>query len=160
MTKHPSIACGDACHPLTAPRAETGDIGRRTFLTQSALLVAAAALAACSAGADLTAPDLSGQATLKVSDYSALSSIGGVALVTIQSSPFAIVRTGTSSYVALSRVCPHQGSTVNQSGSGFLCPGHGARFDGTGTWIGGQSTSSLRSYATAYDAGTGTLTIG
>jgi len=160
MNSNSSHACGDACHPHIAPRAEASDIGRRTFLAQSALLAAAAALAACSAGSDLTAPNLSGQATIMVSDYSALSAVGGMALVSIQSSPFAIVRTGTSSFVALSRVCPHQGSIVNQSGSGFLCPGHGARFDATGTWIGGQSTSSLRSYSTSYDASTGTLTIG
>jgi len=49
---------------------------------------------------------------------------------------------------------------VNQNGSGFLCPNHGARFAADGTWIGGQPTSSLRSYATSYDAASGTLTIG
>src|SRR3954452_22068599 len=83
-------AC-DACVPNASPRPETGEIGRRTFLTQSALLVATAALAACAVGSDPTAPTLSGPITLKVSDYSALSSVGGVALVSIQSSPFAIV---------------------------------------------------------------------
>jgi nitrite reductase/ring-hydroxylating ferredoxin subunit len=155
-----SRACGDACPALSPPRPETGEIGRRTFLTQSALLVATAALAACAVGSDPTAPTLSGPISLKVSDYSSLSSVGGVALVSIQSSPFAIVRTGTSSFVALSRVCPHQGSIVNQNGSGFLCPGHGARFDASGTWIGGERTSSLHSYPTAYDAATGTLTVG
>ena len=151
-------SCDGRCGAVT-PVPESG-IGRRTFLAQSALLAASVALTACGAGSDLTAPSLSGQATIKVSDYAALSAVGGVALVTIQSSPFAIVRTGTSSFVTLSRVCPHQGSTVNQSGSGFLCPNHGAQFNSTGTWVGGQSTSSLRSYATAYDASAGTLTIG
>ena len=81
-------------------------------------------------------------------------------MVTIQGSPLAIVRTGTSTYVALSRICPHAGSTVNQSGSGFLCPNHGAQFSATGTWVGGQRTSNLRSYTTSYDAASGTLTIG
>ena len=135
------------------------EIGRRTFLAQSALLAAATALAACGAS-DATAPELTGQATIKVTDYPALSSVGGIAMVTIQGSPLAIVRTGTSTYVALSRICPHAGSTVNQSGSGFLCPNHGAQFSANGTWVGGQRTSNLRTYATAYDATSGTLTIG
>lgn len=160
MTTDSIRDCGRACGPVVPTPAAGGEIGRRTFLAQSALLAAAAALAACAGAADATAPSLSGQATITVSDYPALSSVGGIALVTIQSSPFAIVRTGSSSFVALSRVCPHQGSIVNQNGSGFLCPNHGAQFNATGGWIGGQPTSSLRSYATAYDASAGTLTIG
>jgi cytochrome b6-f complex iron-sulfur subunit len=144
------------------PTASTpaSSIGRRTFLAQSAIIAAAAALAACSVGADVTAPSLSGPTTLKVADYPALANVGGIALVTIASSPFAVVRTGSSTFVTLSRICPHQGSTVNQNGSGFLCPNHGAQFSATGAWIGGQSTSSLHSYATSYDATAGTITIG
>ena len=98
--------------------------------------------------------------TLRVADYPALASVGGIALVTISGGPFAVVRTSSTSFVTLSRVCPHQGNIVSPSGSGFLCPGHGARFSADGTWIGGQPTSSLRSYATSYDAAAGTITVG
>ena len=63
------------------------------------------------------------------------------------------------SFVALSRVCPHQGSIVNVNGSGFLCPGHGATFTATGTWTGGQRTTNLHAYATSYDAASGVVTI-
>jgi cytochrome b6-f complex iron-sulfur subunit len=160
MTHDPIRTCGHQCSAATPTRSASSEIGRRTFLAQTALLAAAAVLAACAGGADATAPNLSGQATVKVSDYPALATVGGIALVSIQSSPFAIVRTGTSSFAALSRVCPHQGSIVNQSGSGFLCPNHGAQFSANGTWIGGQPTSSLHSYATTYDAAAGTVTIG
>lgn len=158
MSNDSHDSCGQ-CSGRALPGAG-GEIGRRTFLAQSALLAAAAALAACGAAADATAPDLTGQASIKVTDYPTLSSVGGIALVTIQGSPLAIVRTGTSTYVALSRICPHAGSTVNQSGSGFLCPNHGAQFSANGTWVGGQRTSNLRSYATSYDAASSTLTIG
>jgi Rieske Fe-S protein len=158
MSTDPIRTCGHACSPI-APAAG-GEIGRRTFLAQSALLAAAALLAGCAAGSDPTAPELSGQATISVSDYPALSTVGGIAMVSIQSSPLAIVRTGTSTFVALSRVCPHQGSIVNQNGSGFLCPNHGAQFSSTGTWVGGQPTTNMRSYATSYNSATGTLTIG
>ena len=71
----------------------------------------------------------------------------------------AVVRTGTNAFVALSRTCPHQGETVNISGSGFYCPGHGATFNSTGGWTGGQRTSNLHAYATQYDAASGQLTI-
>jgi Rieske Fe-S protein len=159
MIDDPIRVCGHVCGALT-PSAG-GEIGRRAFLAQSALLAAAAALAACAGGgADATAPNLAEQATLSVGDYPALSTVGGIAMVSIQGSPMAIVRTGTSTFVALSRICPHQGSIVNENASGFLCPNHGAQFNSAGTWIGGEHTSSMRSYATGYDPGTGILTIG
>jgi cytochrome b6-f complex iron-sulfur subunit len=135
-------------------------IGRRTFLAQSAVLAAAAALAACGSGGSVTAPTLNGSTSIKVSDHPALANVGGVAMVNVSGSPFAIVRTDASTYLALSRICPHQGSVVNFTGNGFLCPNHGAQFTETGTWVGGQRTSNLRSYPTTFDSTTGTLTIG
>lgn len=138
-----------------------GLVGRRTFLVQSAILAAAAALAACAGGlSDITAPGVPANSTIKVSDYPSLSSVGGVAMVTLGNAPIAVVRTGTSSFLALSRVCPHQGGTVGQSGNELVCPVHGAQFDLTGQWIGGQPTSSLHQYATSFDAAGGTLSIG
>ena len=156
-------ASNDACarcagaHPTHPP---TDGIGRRTFIAQSALLAAGALLAAACAGEISTAPTTISSTTLRVADYPALASVGGIALVTISGGPFAVVRTSSTSFVTLSRVCPHQGNIVSPSGSGFLCPGHGARFSADGTWIGGQPTSSLRSYATSYDAAAGTITVG
>lgn len=152
------LSC-DGCGPVESSATASG-IGRRTFLAQAAMLAAAAALAACGAGADnVTAPPSGINATLKVSDYPALGSVGGIAMVNISGYPFAVVRTGTSTFVTLSRICPHAGSTVNQSGSGFLCPNHGARFAADGTWVGGQPTGSLQSFPTTYDASTGTISI-
>lgn len=135
-----------------------GCMGRREFLSQSALLAAAAALAAC--GMDtVTSPSLNGSVDVTVSDYAALANVGGIALVTAGGAALAVVRTGASSFVALSRVCPHQGAIVNVSGNGFLCPGHGAQFTSTGAWTGGQRTSSLHAYTTSYNATSGMLTI-
>jgi len=159
----PSTCAG--CGPRTGVAPSNG-IGRRTFLAQSAVLAAIAALNACGAGdaGGLTAPDLGGSSTkgataIKVSDQPALANVGGVALVTLVGSPFAIVRTSATSFLALSRVCPHQGSIVNVTSTGFLCPNHGARFSSTGQWVGGERTSSLRSYTTTYDPTTDTLTV-
>ena len=162
MAKETDAGCAGDCangrHAEFAAAATNTEIGRRTFLVQSGLLAAAAALAACGM-ADATAPNLSGSATVDVNSNTSLSAVGGVALVTAGGAQLAIVRTGTSSFVALSRICPHQGGTVNRVGSGFQCPVHGATFNSTGTWTGGQRTGNLHAYTTSYDAATGILTI-
>ena len=62
-------------------------------------------------------------------------------------------------YAAFSLVCPHQGATVNISGAGFQCPQHGARFASSGSWVGGQPTSSLRTLSASFDQASGQLTI-
>jgi nitrite reductase/ring-hydroxylating ferredoxin subunit len=153
--------CGAACGCAADEAVDiVSGIDRRAFLVRGALAAAALALAACGgANSDSTAPS-SVSLAVKVSDYPELDSVGGIALVNASGSPLAIVRTGTSTFIALSRICPHQGATVNTSSGGFTCPRHGARFNTTGTWIGGQSTSSLRSYPTSYNESTGTITIG
>jgi nitrite reductase/ring-hydroxylating ferredoxin subunit len=151
-------ACGCCAGELASNQVADG-IGRRTFLAQSALLAAGALLASC-VGEIATAPTTISSTTLRVADYPALAAVGGIAMVTISGSPFAVVRTASTTFVALSRVCPHQGNIVNQDGNAFLCPGHGARFSANGTWIGGERTSSLRSYPTTYDAAAGTITVG
>ena len=152
--------CGEGC---ACGAGRTDDsvsmIDRRKFVSMGALAAAAAALAACGGlGSSITAPSSVGL-TLKLSDYAALANVGGVALLSANGSPVAIVRTGATTFVALSRICPHQGGTIETASGGFLCPNHGARFDLNGTWTGGQRTSSMRSYTTTYDAVAGTLTI-
>jgi hypothetical protein len=42
----------------------------------------------------------------------------------------------------------------------FLCPGHDARFSPNDISMGGERTSSLRSYPPTYDAVAGTITVG
>jgi cytochrome b6-f complex iron-sulfur subunit len=161
FTGNASACAASGCdHHSSGSDALTG-IGRRTFLIQGALLAAAAALAACGAS-DATSPDITADGTTNVinlNTYPSLAAVGGVAMVTIGRAPIAIVRTSESTFLALSRICPHQGGTVQQSGTGFQCPVHGARFSQTGQWVGGQRTSSLRAYTAAFDPSAGTLTI-
>lgn len=151
-----SCACGaENSSLLSSP------MDRRKFVSFGAYAAAAAALAACAVGGgtSITSPGSVG-ATVKVSDYASLADVGGVAVTTINGTPVAIVRTSSSTFITLSRICPHQGSTVNAVSGGFKCPNHGATFNASGTWTGGQRTSSLRSYTTTYDSTAGTLTIG
>lgn len=133
---------------------------RRAFLSQSLLAAVGVVLAAC-AGADSTTGLDPAGLTIRVADYAALGTVGGIALVTTRGLAIAVVRTGSERFVALSRVCPHEGATVStDSSGGFTCPRHGARFSADGTWLGGQRTSSLHAYVTHFDASSGMLTIG
>jgi cytochrome b6-f complex iron-sulfur subunit len=138
-------------------------LGRREFLGAAALTALALLEAACGDGQiGGTGPGSTSGGTLVVtlSQYAALAAVGGVARVDGgNGSPVALVRTGPASFVALSLVCTHEGTTVNINGSGFLCPNHGARFSGTGQWLGGQVTSSLKTIATTYNAATGQVAI-
>jgi Rieske Fe-S protein len=123
------------------------------------LSAAALALAACGGTPGMTAP-FSGTASLNINNYPALANVGGVALVTLNGSPVALVRNSATSVLALSRVCPHQGGTINTGGVGFICTRHGAEFNLTGQWVGGQPTSNMQSLATTFDPSTGALTVG
>jgi nitrite reductase/ring-hydroxylating ferredoxin subunit len=136
------------------------DPGRREFLKQSAAALALLALAACGLS-EATAPSSLAATTIDLSTTPALTPIGGVAVMTISGSPVAVVHESASTFSAFSLICPHAGNTVQSVGAqGFYCPGHGARFDLAGDWIGGQRTSNLRSYPTQYDAAAGTVTVG
>ena len=95
-----------------------------------------------------------------VANYAALAAVGGVARVDGNSSrPIALARTGQATFVALSMRCPHEGATIAIQTGGFTCPRHGARFDTSGTWLGGQRTGNLSVLASVYDAQKGTVTI-
>ena len=152
----------DDCNAMSGSSVARMDgIGRRTFLVQSGILAAIAALNACGSlgGSDVMAPAVPSNSAIKVSDYPALASVGGVAMVSLGSAPVAVVRTGTTSFLALSRVCPHQGGIVELGQNDFVCPVHGATYNLSGQWIGGQRANSLHQYTTSYDATTSTLTI-
>jgi Rieske Fe-S protein len=136
-------------------------ITRRELLERTLAGLGLGALAAC--GASLfTAPSITAF-TIKLADFPSLASVGGLAIVddgARSGDPVAVARTGTSTFVALSLICPHRGSAVQISGSGFYCPGHGATFAANGSWTGGQPTSNLGSYRISYDTTNGTLQIG
>ena len=153
--------CGSGCACGGVQAGETVLMDRRRFVSVGALAAAAAALAACAGGlsSSITAPS-SVSLSLQLTDYPALANIGGVALVTASGSPVAVVRASAASFVALSRICPHQGGTIGTASGGFYCPNHGAEFNLSGAWTGGQRTSNMRSYATSYNAATGTITVG
>lgn len=144
------------------------DRERRDFLTASLFTAVTAALTtACGFGNGIgedgpTAPTtLSGALAVTLSQFPALANVGGIARVDGgKGTPIAVARTGASTFVACSMICTHQGTTVNITANGFLCPNHGAKFAADGTWIGGQTTTNLVTFPVTYDASAGTLSIG
>jgi len=147
-----------------AARAACSSCGvtRRHFLAASTLAAVVAVLDSCSnaLGIDGFNGSYGGPFTVKLSSFPALANVNGVVRVDGGTgAPTVLVRTGTATFSAFSMVCPHQGATIGITTTGFTCPNHLARFSTTGAWVGGQSTGSLQSYATSYDATAGTVLI-
>lgn len=139
-----------------------GDFDRREFLSIATLAGVAAILAAC--GESTTGPGTitPGPASIdvKLSDFPSLGSVGGIAAVgTVLLSPVAIVRTGQSSYLALSRVCTHQGCVISLASNGFTCPCHGSRYDTQGNVLNGPATRALARLNSVLSADGTTLTV-
>lgn len=130
-------------------------VSRRAFLAESAALAAVAALfAGCSTESFV---DPTGTVSVKVSDFPGLATTNQIVLI---DGGRAAKRTGPSTFTAWSRACTHEGTRVNLSGSGFLCPNHGARFDNNGSVTAGPAPRALGTLPTSYDSATDTLTIG
>lgn len=143
------------------------DPRRRDFVTSMLMATVGSYLAACGDGV-IGGPLGPGNAALpeplvvNIGEFPALATVGGTARVdpNIPSRPIAVTRTGPSTFVALSMICPHQRFKPIQIVSfGFQCPNHGAQFDSVGNWAGGQATRDLVAYSAVYDSGTNTLTI-
>lgn len=116
------------------------------------LFLAPALLNSCSKSSDPAPTDTTGGTNtggtttvdLTSNEYSALKTVGGFAY----SGNIIIIRTGTSSYIALSSICTHQSCTVAYSSSDdkIKCPCHGSMFSTGGSVLQGPAASSLKSY--------------
>ena len=68
--------------------------------------------------------------------------------------PAYVVQPAAGTYLAYSRVCPHQGCSVDFTGQEFACPCHGAVFaEGTGDAISGPARSPLQKYQVTESGG-------
>lgn len=117
----------------------------------SILLTAPAILSACSSSdddfvpTDPEEPDNDLTIDLTSSTYADLGDVGGF----VYEGDIMIFRTGESSFLALSKICTHQGCTVayNHSDGNILCPCHSSRFTTAGAVINGPATASLKKYS-------------
>ncbi len=135
---------------------------------QSLIATAGSLLAAaCGTGTWDTGPapsigDLGeGGYTIAMADYPPLGRVGGIAKVAVAGgSAVAVVRRSADQFDAFWMSCPHQGTTIAIQQNGFACPNHGARFDESGSWIGGQPTGNLSLVPLTYDASAQTIRLG
>lgn len=133
---------------------------RRQFVGRASFILAGLALVGCEVGSPLR--PLGSALSINVADFPALLSIGGaVRIMTDPKTPIALARTDIDQFEAFSLKCPHEGHVVNVNGGAtpFGCPNHGAQFDVTGKWVGGQKTGNLTRYRTTFDESSGTITI-
>jgi len=121
---------------------------RRDFLKNTTTVLSASALAQllseCSKEQVTAKPAANFSIDLSDPKYSDLQTVGGVVLV----NSVYIVCTAQSAYIALSRVCTHQGCTVNYNSSGknFVCPCHGGVYNINGKVVSGPPPAPLAQY--------------
>ncbi len=136
---------------------------RRDFLKTvcgaAALALGPVLLADEAMAADGIRRKANGQVVVTVAQVPGLARVGGtVALGTVRGVPVAVVRTGRRTYRAIDLRCTHKGTTVGKSGSTWLCPAHGSRYDADGTVTGGPAERSLSTVRSTF--ADGRLTVG
>ena len=92
---------------------------------------------------------------LDLTKNKALSKVGGVVQIDLSDgSAIAVVRTaaGVKGISAISLSCTHNGVTVMQQGTGWICPAHGSQFGLNGKLIKGPARSALQRYPIAATA--------
>ena len=68
-----------------------------------------------------------------------------------QAGLFLISRTSDSTFTAVAGDCTHEGCTITgATGTEYVCPCHGSRYNRTGQVLAGPARSSLRQYATTF----------
>jgi Rieske Fe-S protein len=135
-------------------------VTRRAFLMKSSAALAGIAVLGAAGCSSVTEP-IHTAFTVQLADHPELSEVGSITRVFSGHSPVGISRLGLVSFESFSLVCPHEGEDigVDASREDYVCPGHGATYDPTGTWIGGQHTRNLTMYNTTFDPLSGTITI-
>jgi Rieske Fe-S protein len=125
---------------------KSNEMKRRDFLKNSTTVLSAAALAQLLTQCDYHDVKPTGRFIIDATDprYSNLQTIGGVVLV----NDIFIIRSGQSSYVALSRVCTHRGCNIgyNPGAKDFECPCHGGVYDLAGNVVSGPPPAPLEKY--------------
>ncbi|MCA1759382.1 MAG: Rieske (2Fe-2S) protein [Bacteroidales bacterium] len=89
-------------------------------------------------------------------DYAALSDVGGFAYT----GNIIVIRSGENSYIALSKICTHQGCTVtyNHGNSQLPCDCHGSVFSTTGSVVNGPANTNLKTYSVKKEGNILTIT--
>ncbi len=121
-------------------------ISRRHLLTGACALLVLNGIQTPTAVANTSVKKLpNGRISVNLKKVKELSKVGGsVKVGNVKGRPVAIARTGSSSYLAFSLSCPHQGVTVSQTEDGWRCEAHGSEFESTGELVFGPATTGLQ----------------
>jgi Rieske Fe-S protein len=85
----------------------------------------------------------------------ALAGVGGAARVQPTAGLFLVTRTGQDTFTAVTAVCTHEACTINGlSGTTYVCPCHGSRYNSGGQVLTGPATVSLQTFETAFSGDT------
>lgn len=107
-------------------------------------------LVSCSDDNDSVTPTNGVDFTINIEDasFSPLKSVGGF----VYKDGLIIARTGTDSFVALSKSCTHNNVAVEYSASAskMICNAHGSEFSTSGAVLRGPAQVPLRSYNTSF----------
>lgn len=141
---------------------ERKDFIQKFAIGGSVLLTAPILLNSCSDGNDDAMDDVNNDnggdgitIDLTNNDYSDLGTVGGYAY----SGNIIIIRSGSDTYLAFSKICTHQGCTVTYDAADneLPCPCHGSVFSTTGAVLKGPATSSLKRYTVTKSGNTLTI---
>lgn len=90
-----------------------------------------------------------GWSAVSLSTFSALGVVGGSVAVDLSGHRLAVAQPAEGCFVAVSRVCTHEGCETAYDAGRFVCPCHGAVFDLDGTVIGGPTSVPVQAFDTA-----------
>ena len=119
-------------------------VSRRTFLA-GVCGVAFSAIPTLSADAASAVKKLpNGKLSVNLKNLPALAAVGSsVRIGNFKGKPVALTKTGPTSFVAFSLICPHQGVTVIKDGDKWICDAHGSQFEANGDLNLGPATTGL-----------------
>ncbi|MBN4048107.1 Rieske 2Fe-2S domain-containing protein [bacterium AH-315-O15] len=71
-----------------------------------------------------------------------------------------VTRAGQDSVTVVTALCTHETCTITElSGTTYVCPCHGSRFNNSGRVLAGPATVSLQTFATSFSGGTSSITV-
>ncbi len=135
---------------------------RRKFIKKSCAIIVLGVvgpslfLESCAkGGVSPSAPTVNFKIDLTSSKYQSLNTVGNY----IYNNNVIIVNT-TQGFIALSKICTHQGCTVayNKNANDFQCPCHGAVYNDSGKVMGGPAPAPLKKYTVVKNGNTLTIT--
>ena len=132
---------------------------RRDFLNSASgvfgVSIIAQVMESCSKSSMVPTPTAGFTVDLNSPSNSALKTVGGFILT----QSIYVICTASSTYVALSSICTHQGCMVNYGAASkqFSCPCHGGLYDISGKVLSGPPPSPLKKYTVALNGSTLTI---